>query len=41
MNEIGYPPFGCEFDADELARLYHEGRPDAELAKIGIPAKFT
>ena len=38
MNEIGYPPFGCEFDADELARLYHEGVPDAELAKIGIPA---
>ena len=36
MNEIGYPPFGCEFDAEELARLYHQGVPDAELAKIGI-----
>ena len=37
MNEIGYPPFGCEFDAEELARLYHQGVPDVELAKIGIP----
>lgn len=37
MNDIGRPPFGCEFDADELARLFHEGVPDAELARIGIP----
>jgi catechol-2,3-dioxygenase len=38
MNEIGFPPFGCEFDADELARLYHAGASDAELARIGFPA---
>jgi len=37
MNEIGRPPFGCEFDADELARLYHQGVPDSQLACIGIP----
>ena len=38
MNEIGRPPFGCEFDAEELARLYHNGASDDELARIGIPA---
>ncbi len=38
MNEIGFPPFGCEFDADELARMYHAGASDTELARIGIPA---
>lgn len=36
MDEIGRPPFGCEFDPEELARLYHQGVPDAELARIGI-----
>lgn len=36
MNEIGQPPFGCEFDADELAKLYHQGVSHAELALIGI-----
>ncbi len=38
MAEIGRPPFGYPFDPDELARLYHEGVPQAELARIGIPA---
>ncbi len=37
MNEIGRPPFGCEFDPDELARRFHQGIPDAELARIGVP----
>jgi catechol-2,3-dioxygenase len=37
MEEIGRPPFGYAFDPDELARLYHEGVPQAELARIGIP----
>lgn len=37
MNEIGRPPFGCEFDPDELARQFHRGIPDAELARIGVP----
>ena len=37
MGEIGRPPFGYAFDPDELARLYHEGVPQAELARIGIP----
>jgi len=37
MEEIGRPPFGYSFDPDELARLYHEGAPQAELARIGIP----
>lgn len=37
MNEIGRPPFGCEFDPEELARLYHQGASDKELALIGIP----
>lgn len=36
MNEIARPPFGCEFDPEELARLYHQGAPDDELARIGI-----
>ena len=38
MAQISNPPFGYTFDADELARLYHEGRPAAELAQIGMPA---
>jgi hypothetical protein len=37
MAEIGRPPFGYDFDADELARLYHEGVPPEELARVGIP----
>ncbi len=37
MDEIGRPPFGYAFDPDELARLYHEGVPPSELARIGIP----
>lgn len=37
MAEIGRPPFGYTFDADELAKLYHEGVPPEELARIGIP----
>ena len=38
MDEIGRPPFGYAFDADELARLYHEGVPAEMLARIGMPA---
>jgi catechol 2,3-dioxygenase-like lactoylglutathione lyase family enzyme len=37
MSEIGLPPFGYTFDADELARLYHNGASEAELARIGMP----
>lgn len=37
MAEIGRPPFGYTFDPDELAKLYHKGVPQEELARIGIP----
>ena len=37
MTEIGRPPFGYTFDPDELARLYHQGVPEEELARIGFP----
>jgi catechol-2,3-dioxygenase len=37
MTEISNPPFGYTFDADELARLYHEGAPAERLARIGMP----
>ncbi|HLL76985.1 MAG TPA: VOC family protein [Pyrinomonadaceae bacterium] len=37
MAEIGRPPFGYDFDPDELARLYHEGAPAETLARIGLP----
>jgi len=37
MAEIGRPPFGYAFEAEELARLYHQGAPPAELARIGVP----
>lgn len=36
MNEIGRPPFGYVFDADDLAALYHRGASDDELATIGM-----
>lgn len=35
MNEIGRPPFGCEFDPEEMVALYRAGASDAELARIG------
>lgn len=37
MEEIGRPPFGYTFDPDELAKLYHEGGSQQQLARIGIP----
>ena len=37
MNEIGMPPFGYDFDPDQLAREYHQGASQADLAKIGVP----
>lgn len=37
MGEIGRPPFGYIFDPDELARLYHQGVPADQLARIGLP----
>lgn len=37
MAEIGRPPFGYQFDPDELARLYHSGATNEQLARIGIP----
>ena len=37
MAEIGRPPFGYTFDPDELSRLYHQGAPEAVLARIGLP----
>lgn len=39
MNQIGRPPFGYVFDADELARQYHEGVPADALARIGMPGQ--
>jgi catechol-2,3-dioxygenase len=39
MDEIGRPPFGCEFDPEELARQYHANVPDDLLVCIGIPAE--
>ena len=38
MAEIGRPPFGYDFDPDELARLYRQGAPAEELARVGLPA---
>lgn len=38
MEEIGRPPFGYDFDPDELVRLYHQGASVEELARIGLPA---
>ncbi|MCA1850097.1 MAG: VOC family protein [Acidobacteria bacterium] len=37
MAEIGRPPFGYDFDPDELARQYHRGVPAEKLARIGMP----
>lgn len=36
MAEIGKPPFGYTFDPDDLAKLYHEGVSQDQLARIGI-----
>lgn len=36
MAEIGRPPFGYDFDPDELARLYRQGVPAEALARIGM-----
>ena len=36
MAEILAPPFGDIFDPDELARRYHEGASQEELARIGM-----
>ena len=36
MDEIGRPPFGVEFDPEELARQYHAGVSDRDLAQIGV-----
>ncbi len=38
MAEIGRPPFGYDFDPDELAKLYHQGVPEEALARMGLPA---
>ncbi len=40
MTEIGRPPFGYAFNADDLAKLYHQGEPDEALARIGVPDKY-
>ena len=37
MAEIGVPPFGYDFDPEELARLHHAGAAVPELAHIGLP----
>jgi len=37
MAEIGMPPFGYDFDPEELARLHHAGAPLTELARVGLP----
>jgi catechol-2,3-dioxygenase len=37
MNEIGRPPFGYTFDAEDLAKQFHDGVPPEKLAQIGIP----
>jgi len=38
MAEIGRPPFGYDFDPDELATLYHQGATEEALARMGLPA---
>lgn len=37
MAEIGRPPFGYNFDPDELAALVYQGASRETLACIGIP----
>ncbi len=37
MEEIGKPPYGYPFKADDLAELYHDGADAEQLARIGIP----
>jgi hypothetical protein len=37
MREISSPPFGYSFDADELAKLYHDGASADQLARMGMP----
>ena len=37
MAEIGRPPFGYNFDPDELVRKYNHGAPAETLARIGMP----
>jgi catechol 2,3-dioxygenase-like lactoylglutathione lyase family enzyme len=37
MAEIGRPPFGYPFDADEFAKCYRAGASRHVLARIGIP----
>ena len=39
MDAILIPPFGDVFDPDELARAFHQGASDEELAKIGMENK--
>ena len=39
MREILVPPFGDVFDPDELARAFHQGASDEELARIGMKNK--
>ena len=36
MEAILSPPFGDVFDPDELARAFHQGASDEELAKVGM-----
>ena len=37
MAEIGMPPFGYDFDPEEMARLHHAGASISELARFGLP----
>jgi catechol-2,3-dioxygenase len=41
MAEIGRPPFGYDFDPDELARLYRQGVPAETLTRIGMPDRVS
>jgi catechol-2,3-dioxygenase len=36
MNAIGRPPFGHEFDPEELVSLYRGGAPFERLARVGV-----
>jgi len=37
MAEIGVPPFGYDFDPEEMARMHHAGASAAEIARVGLP----
>jgi catechol-2,3-dioxygenase len=41
MDEIGMPPFGYDFDPDDLVALYRNGATEERMAMIGTPGGGT